>query len=393
MINNKEKDKILVLCDHYKPGFRAGGPITTLSNMVSQLSSYFDYYVVSRDRDLLSNKPYNIELNQWVKHSDSYRYYIGKRKLSFSIMKKLIKETAPRVIYLNSFFSYRFSITIILLYKLRLINKCKIIICPRGEFKKSALSRGQLKKRLYIKLSRIFSFYSKVLWQATNKDEQTYIKNIFGKNIKSIVVSNITRSITKLDELKYSNKNVNSLKLVYVGRIHRIKNLLFNLEILSNFKGKGKINFDIIGSVEDEKYWEICKTKIQSMPDNIRVNYLGDMPNDEVIRKLKQYHFLFLLTLGENFGQSIFEALSVGLPVIISDQTPWQSLQLKNAGWSISLASKDIIIKVLNKCIKMSQTNYNTYVKGSLKFALDYDYNSGTFEANKAMFSTALESS
>ena len=37
---------------------------------------------------------------------------------------------------------------------------------------------------------------------------------------------------------------------------------------------------------------------------------------------------VFLLpTGGENFGHAIFEALSCGVPVLISDQTPWRGLE------------------------------------------------------------------
>jgi len=283
-MNNNKKVKILILCDYYEPGFRAGGPITTLTNMVSRLSSIFDFYIISRDRDLLSNEPYKIELNQWIKYSDSHRYYISPNKLSFKLMKKLIQELSPRVVYLNSFFSYRFSVIIVLLKKLKLINN-SIILCPRGEFKNSALSKGKLKKIIYINLSKILSFYSAVLWQATNETEELYIRKIFSSKIKSVIASNITRPITTINELVYNTKNKNNLKLVYVGRIHRIKNLLYNLEILPDIKGI--VNFDIIGSVQDHEYWKACKKKIEAMPENINMNEHRDMPNNEVIMKLK----------------------------------------------------------------------------------------------------------
>ena len=45
-----------------------------------------------------------------------------------------------------------------------------------------------------------------------------------------------------------------------------------------------------------------------------------------VNQTLADYHLFFLPTLGENFGHSIFEALSVGVPVLISDQTLWTKI-------------------------------------------------------------------
>jgi glycosyltransferase involved in cell wall biosynthesis len=47
-----------------------------------------------------------------------------------------------------------------------------------------------------------------------------------------------------------------------------------------------------------------------------------------------------LPTFGENFGHSIYEALAHGLPVMISDKTPWQNLEEKVAGWVFDLNEK-----------------------------------------------------
>ena len=155
-----KNEKILLLCDYYAPGFRAGGPITTLSNLIARMSSNYDFYIITRDRDLLSSKPYDIMLNEWVKYSDSHRYYISQIHISFAKLKKLIQEVAPRIIYLNSLFSYNFSIKILILKKLNLIYNCNILLSPRGELKESALSKGKFKKMIYIKLSKLFSLYS-----------------------------------------------------------------------------------------------------------------------------------------------------------------------------------------------------------------------------------------
>ena len=39
----------------------------------------------------------------------------------------------------------------------------------------------------------------------------------------------------------------------------------------------------------------------------------------------------------------------------------------------------------------MNQATFNTYVKGAIKYALNYESYSGTLEANKTMFKTALQ--
>jgi glycosyltransferase involved in cell wall biosynthesis len=66
------------------------------------------------------------------------------------------------------------------------------------------------------------------------------------------------------------------------------------------------------------------------LPKNISVNYFGPITHELVHQTLSDYHLFFLPTLGENFGHAIFEALSVGVPVLISDQTPWTDIVNKS---------------------------------------------------------------
>ena len=51
-----------------------------------------------------------------------------------------------------------------------------------------------------------------------------------------------------------------------------------------------------------------------------------------VEESLQASHLFALLTLGENFGHAIGEALRAGCPVLISDQTPWTDVVATGAG-------------------------------------------------------------
>ena len=41
------KPLVLIFCDYFWPGYRAGGPITTLRNTVKQLNDVYDFKVVT----------------------------------------------------------------------------------------------------------------------------------------------------------------------------------------------------------------------------------------------------------------------------------------------------------------------------------------------------------
>ena len=65
---------------------------------------------------------------------------------------------------------------------------------------------------------------------------------------------------------------------------------------------------------------------------NIRVEFKGPIPYTQVFGTLQQYHLFVLPTLGENYGHVIYEALSAGEPVPISDQTPWRKSGKRKSG-------------------------------------------------------------
>ena len=98
------KRKILVFMDWFLPGYKAGGPIRSVANMVRALSEDFDFYVVTRNTDLSDDKPYReIEPNKWHAKYSAHVYYLSTNNYSKDKIKKLIGERNYDVMYLNSY--------------------------------------------------------------------------------------------------------------------------------------------------------------------------------------------------------------------------------------------------------------------------------------------------
>ena len=130
------------------------------------------------------------------------------------------------------------------------------------------------------------------------------------------------------------------IRLVFLSRIDRMKNLDFALAVLS--KCETPVRFDIYGPVTHQDYWRECQRHMTALPPHIEVRYHGAIANSDVSRTLAAYDLFFLPTLGENFCHAIFDALEVGLPVLISDQTPWRDLEEMEAGWSLPLSDPSV---------------------------------------------------
>src|SRR5690606_1255432 len=102
-------------------------------------------------------------------------------------------------------------------------------------------------------------------------------------------------------------KDKSVLKIAFLSRISPIKNLTYALKVLS--KIKKSIQFDIYGPLEDKTYWQECQDIIENMPENIKVNYKGQLNPNMVVDTLSEYDLFFMPTQGENYGHVIAEAL------------------------------------------------------------------------------------
>jgi glycosyltransferase involved in cell wall biosynthesis len=132
---------------------------------------------------------------------------------------------------------------------------------------------------------------------------------------------------------------------------------------------KEQIQYDIYGPVKDEEYWNLCKARILKLPANIKIKYHGDIVPDRVEEVLKPSHIFVQISKSENFGHSIYEALTAGKPVITSHKTPWNGLEENNAG--INLNPEDIatISRTLSHFATMPEAELRQWSIAARKYA------------------------
>ena len=379
-----EKKKILIFIDWFLPGYKAGGPIRSVANMVDHLSKDFIFKIITTDTDYLEKEPYkDNESNKWVEFNNNTSiYYFSKENLTKNKLKGLIKNTKFDIAYINGIYSFYFSI--LPLFILRRTKK-KVIVAARGMLSKHAFSSKSLKKITFLRSAKLLGLYKNVTFQATDKKEATEIKEILNKYKEILTVPNLPKKVIHTEN-KQKKKEEETLKLVNIARISTEKNTLFALEVLYWLNYKGKIQFDLFGSIYNETYWQQCQIILQKLPANISVHYRGSIDSSKVHETFSNYHFSFMPSKGENFGHSIFESFSAGCPVITSDKTPWQDLEERNIGWDISLNNKEKFQSVIQKCIDMKQAEYDKMSENAFNFALEYFSNSDAIEQTKKLF-------
>lgn len=308
--------------------------------------------------------PYpNINPDTWTAWSENVQVWYSSPENRKEITYEL-RKTEPDAVYINSLFSLHFSISP-LWQHLKNPLASQVVIVPRGMLHAGAMQYGKIKKKFFLSLFNLLGIHKKITWQATDEQEKKDISRHFGKNVKIVEIGNVPTVFTAASSLHA--KSPGQLTMLFVSRIQPKKNLEFLIDRMARLKGK--VQLDIIGPVEDEPYWEKIQSMIAVLPGTHRVNHLGAIPHHEIMERQQNYHLFCLPTHGENFGHAIFDAMIGGLPILISDQTPWQSSAENQIGWTLPLNDIDQWQEALSQAMNWNQIEFNAASMNASEFA------------------------
>ena len=378
------KKKVLIFIDWFLPGYKAGGPVRSMANMVEYLGDRYDFYIVTRNTDYTEIVPYvGITANQWIDFSPTLKvFYCSVEYLNLSSYRALIKSEKFDVFYINGIYSWKYSI--LPLIALRKFAGKKIV-APRGMLAQSAINVKGGKKRLFLNLVKWLSLYKGVTFHATNEREKEDVKREIRRRSRVVIADNLPKK--KMPVKRSLPKKKEELKLLSLARISPEKNTLYALKCLKQLdEFEGEITLDLYGQIYNQSYWEQCKTVISMLPQNITVTYKGIVDAEKVGVTIQDYHLMFLPSRGENFGHVILESFMAGRPVLISDQTPWRDLAREQCGWDLPLGSfqfsgfsqqlnvnseglEFVWGRVLKELLQMQQTEFDILCEGARKRA------------------------
>jgi len=388
--NFVNKPTVLIFCNYYLPGYKSGGGMRSIVNMVAHFKNQIDFRVVTFDHDG-DGKPYTtVKINEWNEVEGTQVYYLSKDKIKISKLRQLIEEVQPNSIYLNSVFSVM-SIFILTLKKLKLIPKMGVILAPEGELSEGALKLKATKKKAFTKFAKSSGLYRDLIWKTTAEPEKKETESFKGRGGKIFVAPNLPAQnfLEGYQQELKPKKNVGEAKMVFLSRFVKKKNFKWLVDNLKNIDGKLKI--DIIGPIEDEIYWNETKKSIKKLPSNIKVEYKGHIENGMVQQKLSEYHFFILPTLGENFGHVFIEALAAGCPLLISDRTPWVDLEKQGIGWDLPLEKPKKWQDKINYCINLDEISYREVSSKSREYARHWVENPTILENTLIVLKNSLE--
>jgi glycosyltransferase involved in cell wall biosynthesis len=167
-----------------------------------------------------------------------------------------------------------------------------------------------------------------------------------------------------LNENTSNDNDKSDLKLLFVGRFLKLKNIPKLIEAIEKLKENLNVTLTLVGRGEDEE-------KIQKMIDSKPyVNHLGFVKDKKRLRNIYRSHDIFVMvSKPETFGLVYIEALSQGVPIIHTEgegvdgyfeegdvsETVKNPSDVKEIAQKIRLLANRLDNKLQENCIKAAQ--------------------------------------
>jgi glycosyltransferase involved in cell wall biosynthesis len=189
-----------------------------------------------------------------------------------------------------------------------------------------------------------------------------------------------------------------TLSLVYFGRLSPEKNLPFAFQLLKEFAAqhpRQPVVYDLIGA--GEPAYEVKLRELSAkLPSTIQINFIGQLSPEALQARLQSqvsslrsptspshlptflpshtshYHAMLMPSLTENFSFTVLESLQAGIPVLISDQTPWRGLEEAGVGWDIELEEIEVWCVALSALLHQSPAEHLEQSQRAAEYAAQW---------------------
>ena len=359
--------RVMAVAQYFLPGYKAGGPVRTLSNLTRLLGDEVEFAMLTGDRDIGDAEPYpDVARDAWTERDGIAVRYVSPGARSLDALEAALREREYDVLYLNSLWSV-FTRRVLLLRRLGRLPDRPVVLAPRGELAAGALRQKTERKLAFLAFAHAAGLLRGVVWQATSEAEVRDIVRWARPRAPALLAPNPSLPFQGGGALARPPKAPGELRAIFLARVCRSKNLLDALEALREVEGR--VTFDIYGTLEREDYWARCRHAIAALPANVACAYHGPVLPDRVEETLSRYHVFLLPTVGENFGHGVVEAMRAGCPPLISDRTPWRGLAAARAGWDVPLGDIAAMRAALAEAVAMDGPTWEGWAAGARAFA------------------------
>ena len=343
--------RVCLVSSSFYPAIFYGGPISSTWDLSKKLGEKnIEVYVSTTNAD--GNKRIkDIDTKEHIKQAENVfvRYYHEQliNIFSFSFLFGIFSDIKKSdVVYIQYLFHY----TVLFSLLFSVLLRKKIIICPRGSFSSFTLSN----KRSWLKRLWLFLFVSplknKIIWQASSYLEKEDILFYFPKVDVKIIPDGIDvdsfSNSNKMDKKellkKYTNKDFKNVSDVVfsMGRLHKIKRFDILINAFELYLDENK-NAKLLIAGADDGVRNALENQIKELKLEDSVFLIGLVNFSQKKELLSNCSFFSLSSDFESFGIVVSEALSCGVPVVVSDKTSWNNIERNNCGIFVKNQKED----------------------------------------------------
>jgi glycosyltransferase involved in cell wall biosynthesis len=376
------KPRVLIVYHTYLPSEFAMGPVSAIKHLIECMGHDYEIRLLTLNHDFVTGERLFSDDHHIVSTDLATIEYLPRGVSGLRILLQRLREP-HEVLEIHSGFDRHLAIPSLVLTRLGRVNGKQAFHSPHGIFLPIDMSRGAFKKRLYCALADIVNLYKNVVHLASSPGEVADILRWHRRPLRIIEMPHFVDAHLGMNTVQPRSKRPQSLKIAFVGRIALQKNFLFAIEVVRALGVES--DMDVFGEADPE-YLSACNAALQAGTGLCKVTLHGHVPQKNLLDILPNYDVLFHPTSGENFGYSIIEALSLGVPVLLSDKSPWLDIEKFGAGWIIPLSDRAAFVARLTQIFNMG-SEWQTLRDAALKYAREKIDNERSRKLRTALYS------
>ena len=202
------------------------------------------------------------------------------------------------------------------------IKDIKYVYSPHGSISPKTVESWSLLKRFFFYAIQRHVKNSAFFVHATSELEKKWLIDV---GVKDSSVKVIPSCDEIPEDYAFSCSPIKSKKksFIFVGRLAKIK----NLEILiDSFISLQHEHCDATLEIIGDNSTPYAKSLILRASGCKNITFLGELPQKEVLLRLRNTSHFVLPSFTENFSYSALEACYSGCSLVISENTPWPEL-------------------------------------------------------------------
>jgi glycosyltransferase involved in cell wall biosynthesis len=226
------------------------------------------------------------------------------------------------------------------------IKKMKYVYSPHGSISPKTVESWSFLKKCFFRTVQLRVIKKAIFLHATSQLEKNWLIDVGIEEsfIKIIpLCDKISVDLLSLNDIEKSKRN----SFIFVGRLAKIKNLESLIDAFQSITEEHEdANLEVIGDIRTT----YARSLIQRASSSTNINFLGELPHNEVIYRLRRANHLVLPSFTENFSYSALEACYSGCSLVVSENTPWPDLTPTFIAAVFSPEDPQSIERALRKC-------------------------------------------